>query len=176
LGRKLDDASRTRIANDCPHNVDFQVILGDGLSAAAVVKQVPQLLPLLQAEAAKHGWKVGRPFLVRHCRVGVFNDVGEILSASVVVLLIGERPGLMTAESLSAYMAFQPKAGHTDADRNLISNIHARGVPIEQSAQRIIALAEQMRTMNISGVSVKEQLSEKNNRGTSAAAISTTSE
>ena len=71
-------------------------------------------------EAAKaRGWSFGRPFLVRYCRVGVMNDVGDILSPAVVVLLIGERPGLATAESLSAYMAFRPRSGHTDANRNL---------------------------------------------------------
>jgi ethanolamine ammonia-lyase small subunit len=122
------------------------------------VKQVPLLLPLLIEQAAHRGWKVGRPFLVRHCRVGVLNDIGDVLAAKVVVLLIGERPGLMTAESLSAYMTYLPKAGHTDAERNLISNIHARGVPIEQAATRIIALAEQMRAMQTSGVAIKEVL------------------
>lgn len=161
LGRKLDEASRARIANDCQRDVDFQIVIGDGLSAAAVVKQVPMLLPMLADEAARHGWKIGRPFLVQHCRVGVLNDIGDVLNAKVVVLLIGERPGLMTAESLSAYMAFQPKTGQTDADRNLISNIHARGVPIEQAAARIIALAMQMLAMKTSGVSVKEELSDK---------------
>ena len=68
------------------------------------------------------------PLPVRYCRVGVLNDIGELLAPAVLVLLIGERPGLLTAESLSAYMAYRPRSGHTDAERNLISNIHARGV------------------------------------------------
>ncbi len=66
--------------------------------------------------------------MIRHCRVGILNEIGELLGPQVAVLLIGERPGLATAESLSAYMAYRPEAAHTDADRNLISNIHARGV------------------------------------------------
>ena len=77
---------------------------------------------------------------------------------AVVVLLIGERPGLATAESLSAYMAYRPQPGHTDAERNLISNIHARGVPAEQAADRILALADQMTAQQTSGVVIKEQL------------------
>jgi ethanolamine ammonia-lyase small subunit len=99
---------------------------------------------------------MGRVFFVRHCRVGVLNDVGDLLRPEVVVLLIGERPGLATAESLSAYMAYRPCAGHTDAQRNLISNIHERGVPPAQAAPRILALAEQMRRLNTSGIEVKE--------------------
>jgi ethanolamine ammonia-lyase small subunit len=82
--------------------------------------------------------------------------VGELLDPTVVVLLIGERPGLATAESLSAYLAYRPRPGHTDARRNLISNIHARGVPPEAAAPRVLALAEKMRQMGTSGVTVKE--------------------
>ena len=103
-------------------------------------------------------WSFGRPFLVRYCRVGVLNDVGELLDPAVVVLLIGERPGLATAESLSAYLAYQPRPGHTDAQRNLVSNIHARGVGPEQAAARVLALAETMRRLQFSGVAVKEDL------------------
>ena len=104
------------------------------------------------------GLSVGQPFVVRHCRVGVLNDVGELLDPAVVVLLIGERPGLATAESLSAYLAYRPRPGHTDAQRNLISNIHARGVSHAEAARRILALAEQMRQVQASGVTVKEDL------------------
>jgi ethanolamine ammonia-lyase small subunit len=158
LGRRLDDAARQTIANRCPTGVDMQAVVGDGLSGAAVVAQVPGLLPLLRIEADQRGWSFGQPFLVRYCRVGTLNDLGETLGAAVIVLLIGERPGLATAESLSAYMAYRPQPGHTDAQRNLISNIHARGVPPDLAARRIAALAAQMRQANSSGVAVKEDL------------------
>jgi ethanolamine ammonia-lyase small subunit len=139
----------------------MQVVIGDGLSAAAIVSQVPALLPLLEREVQKRGWTFGRPFLIRHCRVGILNDVGELLDPHVIVLLVGERPGLMTADSLSAYMAYRPRAGHTDAQRNLISNIHARGVTHETAAQRIARLAEKMRALQASGVAVKEDLDKR---------------
>jgi len=87
----------------------------------------------------------------------VMNDVGELLHPKVVVLLIGERPGLATAESLSAYMAFRPKAGDHDANRNLISNIHARGVNTDAAATRIVNLAALMMSQESSGVALKEQ-------------------
>jgi ethanolamine ammonia-lyase small subunit len=96
---------------------------------------------------------------VRYCRVGVLNDMGDLLRPEVVVLLVGERPGLATAESLSAYLAYRPKAGHTDADRNLISNIHPRGVSIESAAARIIAFAETLRAAGRSGVGLTEHAS-----------------
>jgi ethanolamine ammonia-lyase small subunit len=158
-GRRLGDAARTEIVRQCPRGADLQVVIGDGLSAAAVVRQAPPLLPLLEAETTRRGWSFGRPFFVRFCRVGVLNDIGDLLDPVVAVLLIGERPGLMTAESLSAYMAYRPRSGDTDAKRNLISNIHARGVPPEAAAPRIMALAESMRALNTSGVAVKEDLS-----------------
>jgi ethanolamine ammonia-lyase small subunit len=159
LGRRLCADGIAAITARCPKGADLQVAIGDGLSAAAVVEQAPALLPLLQAGAKSRGWTFGQPFVIRHCRVGVLNDIGEVLDAQVVVLLIGERPGLATAVSLSAYLAYCPRAGHTDAQRNLISNIHARGVAPAAAAERILALSAQMRQQQTSGVAVKEQLS-----------------
>jgi ethanolamine ammonia-lyase small subunit len=157
LGRRLNDAARAEVIRHCPAAADLQVVIGDGLSALAVKAQVPPLLPLLEQEARRRAWRFGRPFVVRHCRVGVLNDVGELLDPAVVVLLIGERPGLATAESLSAYVAYRPRPGHTDAQRNLISNIHARGVLPAAAAARIAALAEKMRRLQAGGVAVKEE-------------------
>ncbi len=158
LGRKLSPAGMAMLAERCAQGADLQVAIGDGLSAAAVVEQAPALLPLLEAGAMARGWTFGQLFVVRHCRVGVLNDIGVALDPQVVVLLIGERPGLATAVSLSAYLAFRPRPGHTDAQRNLISNIHARGVAPPMAAERILALAAQMRAQQASGVTVKEQL------------------
>jgi ethanolamine ammonia-lyase small subunit len=116
------------------------------------------LLPLLAQHVHERGWRLGRPFVIRYCRVGVLNDIGPLLDPAVVVLLIGERPGLATAASLSAYMAYRPRPGDTDAQRNLISNIHERGVNPEAAARRIVALAVQMRLHQKSGVTIKEDL------------------
>jgi ethanolamine ammonia-lyase small subunit len=159
LGRRLSEAAREEIGRCCDPGADVQVAIGDGLSVAAVAAQVPPLLPLLEQETRQRGWTSGRPFVIRHCRVGVLNDIGDLLQPVVVVLLIGERPGLATAESLSAYLAYRPRSGHTDARRNLVSNIHARGVPVEAAARRILALAEKMRQMQTGGVEVKEDAS-----------------
>lgn len=158
LGRRLSQSARDYLAAHCPLNTDLQIVIGDGLSVTAVSVQVPPLLPMLAEKAQSHGWTLGQPFAVKYCRVGAMNDVGEVLQPKVVLLLIGERPGLATAESLSAYMAYQPRPGDNDANRNLISNIHARGLSTEAAASRIIDLAEQIMQRQTSGVEVKENL------------------
>jgi ethanolamine ammonia-lyase small subunit len=158
LGRRLSQQAHEDLRAKCLSAADLQIVIGDGLSVTAVAAQVPALLPLIVEKAKVNGWKIGRPFAVHYCRVGVMNNIGELLRPKVVVLLIGERPGLATAESLSAYMAFRPRTNHNDANRNLISNIHARGVPAESAATRIIALAGQMLQRQISGIELKEDL------------------
>lgn len=158
LGRHLNIASRAELTQRCTRNNDLQIVIGDGLSVTAVVAQVPPLLPLLYEGAETRGWSLGQPFVIRYCRVGILNEIGELLAPKVVVLLIGERPGLATAESLSAYMAYQPKLSDTDAHRNLISNIHARGVSTAQAVQRILNLAAAMMKARQSGCQLREQL------------------
>ncbi len=158
LGRHLDDASRIELNRHCAAGQDLQIAIGDGLSVTAVAMQVPRLLPLLYDGARAQGWSVGSAFVIRYCRVGILNEIGESLRPAVAVLLIGERPGLATAESLSAYMAYRPKASDTDANRNLISNIHARGVSPEHAARRILNLAALMMKTHESGFRLREEL------------------
>jgi ethanolamine ammonia-lyase small subunit len=158
LGRSLSDEARETLRRNARTGADLQIVLGDGLSAAAVAAQAPGLLPRLAEAAECAGLGVGSVFAVRYCRVGVINEIGELLSPDVVVLLIGERPGLATAESLSAYLAYRPRPGDTDARRNLISNIHARGVGHAEAVRRILALAAQMRSRRLSGTGIKEDL------------------
>lgn len=158
LGRRLNQASRQELTKRCTQEVDLQVAIGDGLSVTAVAAQVPSLLPLLNAGGRARGWIVGNPFVIRHCRVGVLNEIGELLSPKVAVLLIGERPGLATAESLSAYMAYRPDKSQTDANRNLISNIHSRGLEPQAGADRILNLAAKMMALQMSGFDIREIL------------------
>ncbi|MGA2354472.1 MAG: ethanolamine ammonia-lyase subunit EutC [Terriglobales bacterium] len=157
LGRHLSKLSREELSRCCTTGNDLQIVIGDGLSVTAVASQVPRVLPLLTEGAKLRRWSFGQTFAIRHCRVGILNEIGELLKPQVVVLLIGERPGLATAESLSAYMAYQPKADHTDANRNLVSNIHPRGVTAEHAAQRILNLAASMMTTKTSGYQLREE-------------------
>jgi len=155
LGRVFSEASRHELVRRCSTRNDMQIAIGDGLSVTAVSAQVPQLLPALCDGARALGWTLGQTFVIRHCRVGILNQIGEILMPTVAVLLIGERPGLATAESLSAYMAYRPRLGRTDADRNLVSNIHARGVGVIDAVARILGLATHMMQAQCSGVQLR---------------------
>ena len=157
LGRHLNEQSRAEVSRRCTTGHDLQVVIGDGLSVTAVALQVPRLLPLLREGAKTRDWSLGEIFVIRHCRVGILNEVGELLEPTVAILLIGERPGLATAESLSAYMAYRPKSSDADANRNLISNIHARGISQEQAAQRILNLAARMIQTQKSGFQLREE-------------------
>jgi len=157
LGRTLGEPAKNLIVERCLKAPDVQIVIGDGLSVAAIRAQVPALFPFLQENIRARGWSVGQSFAVRYCRVGTMNAIGDLLAPRVLILLIGERPGLATAESLSAYMAYAPKSGHTDADRNLISNIHARGVPIAEAAGRITNLAARMLALRHGGTALKEE-------------------
>ena len=163
LGRRLSAAAIDLLWKRSPRGAELQVVIGDGLSATAIAAQVPTLLPMLLDTAANRGWQIGQPFVVRHCRVGVLNDIGEQLDPQVVVLLIGERPGLATAESLSAYLAYRPRPGDTDARRNLISNIHSAGVSLAEAVERILCLGAQLRDQQRSGIEVKEVWSRTSN-------------
>jgi ethanolamine ammonia-lyase small subunit len=155
LGRRFDDKSREKVQEQCPEASDFQIVIGDGLSVPAIAAQVPALLPLLSEGAKERGWNVGRSFVVRYCRVGILNEIGELLNPAVAVLLIGERPGLATAESLSAYLTYRPCGAHTDANRNVISNIHRRGLSPGEAAVRILNMVKSMMEKRTSGCALE---------------------
>ena len=156
LGRELSDASRAEIRKQCRPGADIQIAIGDGLSVPAIRAQVPPLLPMLVEGARARGWSVGQIVAIRYCRVGILNVIGETLKPRIAILLIGERPGLATAESLSAYIAYQPRAGHTDANRNLISNIHNRGLRAREATPRILNFCTQIMQAGKSGCTVTE--------------------
>ena len=136
LGRLLDDESRATVDQRCVKKPQVQIVVGDGLSAAAVTNNLPQIYPVLEQGLSSAGLSLGTPFFVRYCRVGVINDVNDIIGADVVVLLIGERPGLGVADALSVYSGWRPAAGKTDAHRDVICMITAHGGtnPLEAGA------------------------------------------
>lgn len=156
LGRQLSDEAKRTIRERCIKNPALQVVVGDGLSAAAIEANLRQILPVIRQGAQAAGLSLGTPFFIKHCRVGVMNDIGELLQPEVLILLIGERPGLGRADSMSAYMAYRPKAGDTDADRDVICNIFEGGGtnPLEAGAF-VVQLAQKMRKHQASGVKLK---------------------
>lgn len=156
LGRQLSGEAKRTIGERCVKNPAVQLVVGDGLSAAAIEANLRQILPVIRQGVQAAGLSFGTPFFVKHCRVGVMNDIGAIVQPEVLILLIGERPGLGRADSMSAYMAYRPKPGDTDADRDVICNIFEGGGtnPLEAGAF-VVQLAQKMRSHQASGVKLK---------------------
>lgn len=156
LGRKLSEKAKTTIREKCMTGPDIQICVGDGLSGRAINVNLDRIFPVLRDGFARAGLSLGTPFFIEHCRVGVMNDIGDIVSPKVLILLIGERPGLGRADAMSAYMGFRPRAGHTDADRDVICNIYDGGGinPLEAGAY-VVQLALRMMAAEASGIRLK---------------------
>ena len=156
LGRLLNDDAKRIINEKCQKNVNIQLVVGDGLSAAAIEANLRQIFPVIKQGVQTAGLTFGTPFFIKYARVGVMNDVGELIKPDVVILLIGERPGLGRAESMSAYMGYKPKYGDTDADRDVVCNIFESGGtnPLEGGAF-VVQIAQKMRKNQASGVKLK---------------------
>ena len=156
LGRQLSENAKQTIAEKCVKQPNIQIVIGDGLSSAAIEANLVELLPAIQVEAVSAGLTVGTPFHVKYCRVGVMNDIGDILQPDVLLLLIGERPGLGRANSLSIYMGYRPEPGKTDADRDVISNVFANGgTGPREAAKLVVQFSQKMRQHQASGVKLK---------------------
>jgi ethanolamine ammonia-lyase small subunit len=153
LGRRLDDASLEALRR-CTRNPDVQIIVADGLSAVACTGSGKQLHDAVAKACQARGLSTGTPVCARFARVWLEDEIGQEVGAKVSMILLGERPGLGTGDGLSAYVVYDPKLGKTDGDRNMISNIHARGMPIEEAAARLAALAAAMIEQRTSGVTL----------------------
>jgi len=136
LGRMLSDEAKKLVAERCVKKPQVQIVVGDGLSAAAVTNNLPQIYPVIEQGLRGAGLSLGTPFFVRYCRVGAMNDINDIVQADVVALLIGERPGLGVADALSVYSGWRPTAGKTDTHRDVICMITENGGtnPLEAGA------------------------------------------
>lgn len=155
LGRVLNEEAKLTILSKCVQKPQIQVCVGDGLSAQAIESNLPQILPVIQQGCQTAGLSFGTPFFIEYCRVGVMNDIGDLLHPDVLMLLIGERPGLGRADSMSIYMAYQPRSGHTDAERDVICNVFNGGTnPLEAGAYAI-QLAQKMIEFKAAGVKLK---------------------
>jgi ethanolamine ammonia-lyase small subunit len=156
LGRQLNEDAKRIIAEKCVKNPNIQLVVGDGLSAAAIEANFRQIFPVIKQGVQAAGLTFGTPFHVKYCRVGAMNDIGDAIKPDVIILLIGERPGLGRAESMSAYMGYKPKNGDSDADRDVVCNIFENGGtnPLEAGAF-VVQIAQKMRQFQASGVKLK---------------------
>ena len=151
LGRKLSATSRTRLR---PEPFDAVIVLADGLSATAVQTQGAELTRRIRDRLA---WRFAPPVIATEARVALGDEIAEALGARLAIVLIGERPGLSAADSLGAYITFAPRPGAMrDSDRNCISNIRPAGLPIDEAARRISAVAWLAQKLGRSGTEIKE--------------------
>lgn len=156
LGRRLAEVDAVRLSAVAAEPVDLVVVLADGLSAVAVQRH--GLLVLKALRDALAGTLRWAPVIVAtQSRVALADEVGALLGASVSLILIGERPGLSSPDSLGAYLTFDPRPGKVDAQRNCVSNIRPEGLPPERAARRIAWLLSQALRRRLSGVALKDE-------------------
>lgn len=160
LGRKLSGESAQALRDYAlanPDGVDLAIVVADGLSALAVHRHTLPFLARMEDQIVSDGWSVSPVILVEQGRVAVADEIGELLGAKMTVILIGERPGLSSPDSLGLYFTYNPKIGLTDAYRNCISNVRLEGLSYGMAAHRLLYLMREACRRQLSGVNLKDE-------------------
>lgn len=158
LGRNFNEETLKFIKDKFGGNPKVLIMVGDGLSSAAIEANITDIIPAIRQGLKMYGIEIGDILFVKHCRVGAMDAVGEATGAEVVCLLVGERPGLVTAESMSAYIAYRPTINMPEANRSVISNIHKGGTPAVEAGAHIAELIKTMLDRKASGINLKNKL------------------
>lgn len=164
LGRRLDAASRLTLkalqipaAPRSPRPYDLAFVVADGLSALAIEQNAAPFLDILRRQIAPDNWSIAPISIVTQARVAIGDEVGEMLGAKAVVVLIGERPGLSSPDSMGLYLTWMPRVGLTDASRNCISNVRPAGLRYEDAACKLRYLLSEMVKRKLSGIALKDE-------------------
>jgi ethanolamine ammonia-lyase small subunit len=157
LGRMLDQASQQILVSQSRGPCRLAIVIGDGLSPAAVNAHAVELIRKLVPGLSTDGIDIGQAVVATGARVALGDEIGAILDVRMIVMLIGERPGLSAPDSLGAYLTFAPRPGLTDETRNCVSNIHAAGLGYEEAAFRIAWLVREGLAREITGVALKDE-------------------
>ena len=155
LGRQLSDESLKLIKEKCKPNPKVQIFASDGLSSTAILANYKEIMPAIINGLKAYNLEAGTPFFMKYGRVGAMDAVTEALGAEVTVVLIGERPGLATGESMSAYMTYNGKVGMPEAGRTVVSNIHSGGTPAVEAGAHIAGIINEMIKQKCSGLDLK---------------------
>jgi ethanolamine ammonia-lyase small subunit len=176
LGRKLDEPSRMRLdeirlAGAAPQGAldgtsDLAIVVADGLSALAVERHAALLIRELMPHL--RGWKLAPICLVEQGRVAIGDEIGAALRAEIAVVLLGERPGLSSPDSLGAYITWQPRPGRTDAERNCISNIRPEGLGYSSAARLLAVILNEARRLRLTGIALKAEARQLGATGSAA--------
>jgi ethanolamine ammonia-lyase small subunit len=157
LGRMLDVDSQRRLASHRNDSSQLAIVIGDGLSPAAVQAHAVHLVRSLIPQLGADGIEIGHAVVAAGARVALGDEIGVLLGVRMLLVLIGERPGLSASDSLGAYLTFAPRPGRTDAERNCVSNIHGAGLSYDEAAMRISWLIREGLARQITGVALKDE-------------------
>ncbi|MER1998872.1 MAG: ethanolamine ammonia-lyase subunit EutC [Lysinibacillus sp.] len=154
FGRKLTDESKQVLSQKATKHAEVQIIVSNGLSASAINANLINVFRSLEQSLQSLQLQLGEPFYIEQGRVGLMDDIGELLKPEVVVYLIGERPGLVSAESMSAYICYQPRHGTIESDRTVVSNIHKGGIPPVEAGAYLGNIIQKILKYKASGVNL----------------------
>jgi ethanolamine ammonia-lyase small subunit len=159
MGRRLDEDSRKALSDTAKPSDGYDVVfvVGDGLSSFAIEENAAPFLDAILPPLREQGWRIAPLVIIREARVAVGDEIGQLLGARMVVVLIGERPGLSSPDSLGIYMTLNPRVGLTDEARNCISNVRREGLDYESAAHKLFYLMSEARKRGLSGVHLKDE-------------------
>ena len=152
LGRCFDEENQRKIRAAIPGTPRVQIVVGDGLSSAAIMANAMDCLEAIREGLKIRGIDAGTPIFVQYCRVGAGDAIGDVTGCELVCMLVGERPGLVTDKSMSAYLTYKPRTGVSESSRTVVSNIHAQGTPAVEAGAHIAGLIETILKKQVSGV------------------------
>lgn len=155
LGRRFFEDTIERIKKECESDIDVQIIAGDGLSAPSIAHNIPDIYPMIVDGLKEKGYRIGTPIYVKYARVATMDRISEALNAKVTMILIGERPGLATGDSMSAYIAYESSTKKPESQRSVVSNIHKFGMPPVEAGAQIVTIVEKMMKEKASGIDLK---------------------
>ena len=152
LGRTFDEENRQKIRSAISGSPRVQIVIGDGLSSAAIVANAVDCMETIRQGLKLKNIEVAEPIFVRYCRVGAGDAMGDVTGCELVCMLVGERPGLVTDKSMSAYITYRPRTGVSESSRTVVSNIHAQGTPAVEAGAHIADLIAAILEKKVSGV------------------------
>ncbi len=152
MGRCFDEENGAKLRTAIPTPPKVQIVVGDGLSSAAILANAMDCMAAIQEGLQIRGIRAEKPVFVRYCRVGAGDAIGDITGCELVCVLVGERPGLVTDKSMSAYITYKPHTGVSESARTVVSNIHAQGTPAVEAGAYIAELIEKILQRQVSGV------------------------
>lgn len=156
LGRRFDEENQAIIKQTCGQSPKLLLVIGDGLSSAAIEANAMDCAQAIRQGLSTYGIDLGKTLFIKYCRVGASDHIGQLTDANLVCMLVGERPGLVTAESMSAYITYRPRLGTPESARTVVSNIHAQGTPAVEAGAHIATLLKQMLEKKCSGVAFRQ--------------------